>query len=137
MSEADEEGVVRLLNCNFPHVGMTRRKLRARMDGGAVFLVAVSGSELVGFADVVFGRSALLRGIAVKESFRGKGVGPKLVLAAAREAAREGRLKIRLKVRKSNSAAIKAYEEAGFFVRREDLDALGEPVYLMEKRLAT
>ena len=74
MAESEEDAVITLLNCNFPHVGMTRKKLHNRIDDGALFLVAVSGEEVVGFADVVFRRSAILRGIAVKERFRKKGI---------------------------------------------------------------
>ncbi|VVC71644.1 Spermidine N(1)-acetyltransferase [uncultured archaeon] len=133
----EEEAVACLLNCNFPHVGMTRAKLRARIGRGAVFLVAVSNGNLIGFVDLVFRNSAVLRGVVVKEGFRGKGVGSALVSAAVRKAVEKGALKIRLKVRKSNKSAIRTYRENGFFVKREGFDALGEPIYFMEKRLAT
>ena len=135
MGEKDEDEVIGLLNATFPHVGMTREKLKSRLLRGARFFVAVSGEKVVGFADLRLGKYALLRGIGVNAGWKGKGVGAALLNRAVDEAKVLGKDRVWLKVRVDNSEAVKLYRENGFAVKHEEMDRQGGRVCLMVKRL--
>ena len=135
MRDGDEEAVISLLNTTFPHVAMTREKLKTRLLRGARFFVAVSGGEVAGFADLRIGRYALLRGIAVEAGWKGKGVGDALLKKAVGEAKMLGKDRVRLKVRVGNAEAVKLYKENGFAIEGEEEDRFGGRVYRMIKRV--
>jgi ribosomal protein S18 acetylase RimI-like enzyme len=83
-----------------------------------VQLVALSGDELVGWADVLPKERRIhahvgALGIGVLPDFRGKGVGAALMQAALEEA-RKRYVRVELTVRAQNASAIALYEKFGF-----------------------
>jgi RimJ/RimL family protein N-acetyltransferase len=84
-----------------------------------VQLVALSGDELVGWADVlpkdrpIHAHVGVL-GIGLLPPFRGRGLGAALMQAALREASGRGFVRVELTVRAQNERAIALYEKFGF-----------------------
>ena len=86
---------------------------------GMVQCVALSGSRVVGWCDIVphvwegFRHSGRL-GMGIEPAFRGKGIGRRLVDATVRGAREAGLTRIELEVFSSNTVAITLYERCGF-----------------------
>lgn len=138
MEEKDEDVVIALLNQSFPHVGMTREKLKRRIKNGARFFVAESCEGVIGFVEMRIGRYAsYLRGISVKEEWRKKGVGTALLKRAIAEAKTSGVKCVWLKVRAANIDAIRVYSRFGFFIRKEQEHRKFGRIYIMKKKLET
>lgn len=73
------------------------------------------GGAIVGYAALwTVGEEAELGDLAVREGARRRGVGRALLAAALEEAARRGAEAVFLEVRRSNGAARRLYETAGF-----------------------
>ena len=77
--------------------------------------LAYDGEKLAGYA-VLFClfETGELQNIAVREEYRGRGLGEKLLGRCLDEARRKGAEKVLLEVRKSNAPAIALYQKAGF-----------------------
>lgn len=83
-----------------------------------LFLVAREEEELAGYCGVYMAADeGEITNVAVKPSFRRRGIGVRLVTELMQEAAAaEGIIHFLLEVRESNEAAIRLYEKLGFFV---------------------
>jgi ribosomal protein S18 acetylase RimI-like enzyme len=95
-----------------PPVDVEARAARWTLDGT---LVAVAGSEIVGFLHVEpsrFGFGEI--GMAVARGWRGRGVGSALLAAAIEWARERGLHKLSLGVFPHNTAAIALYRKVGF-----------------------
>ncbi len=79
------------------------------------FVVAEVDNDIVGYGSVyvVVGEAEIIN-IAVKESYRGNGVGKVIVMSLIKEAKHRGAKKFFLEVRESNVTAIHLYEKCGF-----------------------
>ena len=80
-----------------------------------VFLVAVCGQEIAGYLGCycIAGEGEITN-VAVKESYRRRGVGKLLMERLYQEGALQDCKEFFLEVRQSNEAAIKLYESQGF-----------------------
>ena len=81
--------------------------------------VAIESNEVVGWCDAIPYQTKSLRhraelGMGVIKSFRGKGVGEKLLLATINHAGKIGIKRINLEVRSDNENAIGLYKKLGF-----------------------
>jgi ribosomal protein S18 acetylase RimI-like enzyme len=102
-----------------PPLEQTRAFIMKNIANRSVQFVAFSGSELVGWADVLPKERPIhahigALGIGVLPAFRGKGVGLALMQAALQGARRRGYARIELTVRAGNARAIALYEKLGF-----------------------
>jgi ribosomal-protein-alanine N-acetyltransferase len=78
-------------------------------------MVAELGEAIVGFIVMSGTLEAVeLESVAVKETFRGQGIGGELCRAAMRWAGEQGAAKMELEVRASNAAARAMYGSLGF-----------------------
>lgn len=95
-----------------------------------VYFVAEEEGEAIGFAHLILkeGRT-LLQGIGVKPEWRNRGIGGRLLDAAARFAERKG-MDIFLKVKPTNPA-LNLYHKKGFMVKKI------KDVYILEKKRMT
>jgi ribosomal-protein-alanine N-acetyltransferase len=79
------------------------------------FLVAISGRDIVGYVLTSVNRDAgHVLSIAVRENFRRKGIGSRLMNGIGELLRNKGVLRINLEVRKSNLAAKAFYQKLGF-----------------------
>jgi len=91
------------------------------INGNSLQFIAVSDDRVIGWSDILLGsrpgftHSGLL-GMGIMQSFRGKGIGKKLMAAALNKAREKNLERIELEVFASNKVAIKLYERAGFVV---------------------
>lgn len=104
-----------------------------------VRLAEANGAPL-GYVLLLFRRgagAARLYSLATSPEARGRGVARALVRAAAQCAIERGADRLRLEVRRSNAAAIRLYEGAGFRLRKilPDYYADGETALQMEMTL--
>lgn len=102
-------------------------------------LAEADGAPL-GYALVLFRRgagAARLYSLATAPAARGRGVAAALVRAAAQCAIERGADRLRLEVRRSNAAAVRLYEGAGFRLRKilPDYYKDGETALQMEMTL--
>lgn len=115
---ADFVRLVEIENAAFAIDRMSARQWRRHLaNPGADVLVAERGGAIAGAAVVFFHARhgiARLYSIAVAPDARGAGIGEKLLAAAERNAARRGRERFRLEVRKDNAAARRLYERRGY-----------------------
>lgn len=91
-----------------------RRFLRC---GNCTMLVAEESGALAGYVLVLYrsnSRAARIYSIAVSGSFRGRGIGERLLEQAEQAAHRRGSNVMRLEVRPDNRAAIGMYEKNGY-----------------------
>lgn len=79
------------------------------------YIVAKFENEIIGFAGVIDTIDQLeITNIVVKKSFRGKGIGNKLLVELIKLAKNRNKNEIILEVNNKNLAAIKLYEKNGF-----------------------
>jgi ribosomal protein S18 acetylase RimI-like enzyme len=87
----------------------------------AAHFVALNGAEVVGWCDTArklrptLRHSAIL-GMGVARSYRGRGIGLRLMEAVLADAKQKGFTRVELMVRLDNEPAKKLYEKAGFSV---------------------
>ena len=87
------------------------------INGNSLQFLAVSGDQVIGWCDILVGsrpgftHSGLL-GMGIMQSFRGMGIGRKLLAAALDNARAKNLERIELEVFASNKVAIKLYERA-------------------------
>ncbi len=87
----------------------------ALADENNFLFVCESDGSVVGYADTwCVLDEATVTNIAVKEDFRGRGIGAMLLKEALDEAGRRDIVAVTLEVRKSNVPAISLYEKFGF-----------------------
>lgn len=80
-----------------------------------IFLVAEVNHEILGYCGLVCTEDdGNITSIAVKKEVRNKGIGYGIVEAMIDEAKTKGLKAMTLEVRKSNSSAIRLYEQVGF-----------------------
>ncbi|MGZ4710695.1 MAG: GNAT family N-acetyltransferase, partial [Acidimicrobiales bacterium] len=82
---------------------------------GRRYLVAKVGGTVVGFAGMLFlGPDGHVTTISVDRSWRGRGIGTRLMLALCREAVERGATALTLEVRAGNEPAQAMYRIFGF-----------------------
>ena len=102
-----------------------------RSVGGRVanVMVALDGEKIVGYINpVIDGREAWIGGVGVLPSYRGKGLGRDLMVAAESLARAKGAREISLEVIEGNDRAQRFYERLGYSHTRKFLTAEGRPV---------
>lgn len=102
----------------------------------ALFLSAVEDEKIVGYIGLIAaGPEADITNVAVKETYRGKGIGRQLVGEMIRLAKERGVEDIFLEVRVSNDPAIKLYSSFGFQnvgLRKDYYEEPREDAYIMK-----
>ncbi len=102
------------------------------------FLVAKVGNEIVGYG---IGKESKGKGeiisVAVRENWRRKGIGTKIVERLIENLKRKGARKIFLHVREKNEVAISFYQKLGFKILKkiENYYSNGDSAYLMNKNV--
>ena len=102
------------------------------------FIVAATDDEIIGYIiGEVRGGSGHIITLAVKEEYRGRGIGSRLLGRFIKFVRKKGGNRIYLEVATSNIEAIKFYSKHGFKVIRilPEYYKSGEDAYLMELRL--
>lgn len=114
----DVAGLMEIEFRAFDQDRLSRRSFRHLLTKGhAVCLVAEEGGRLLGYALVLLRRTtapARLYSLAVVPAASGRGLGARLLDAAARAAHHQGALFLRLEVRPDNAAAIALYQLHGY-----------------------
>jgi ribosomal protein S18 acetylase RimI-like enzyme len=122
----DLAALLDLESCCFATDRLSRRSFRHFLASPtAALIVAERAGRLAGYALVLFpphADQARLYSIAVAPELSGRGVGPLLLQAAERAAARRGRRVMRLEVDDRNTRAISRYRKSGYhlFGRHRD-----------------
>ncbi len=112
--------IVELGSGSFPYIENPFEFFLRRIKESHVF-VAVEGGEVIGFVDVELrGEEGVVEGIAVKEEYRGLGVGKRLLSAALAFLAYLGVKRIRLMTLEGNIPARRLYESLGFKVKERN-----------------
>jgi ribosomal-protein-alanine acetyltransferase len=115
---ADLDALLDIEHRSFTTDRLSRRSMRHFLtSSSAVLLVAEDGGTLSGYALVLCPprtATARLYSIAVAPHMSGRGIGPRLLAAAERAAARRGRRAMRLEVHDRNTRAIARYEKSGY-----------------------
>ncbi len=99
------------------HAPLFARMFERAERGEAVMLVAADGGEHVGqiWIDLARDREgALLWALRVKRTWRGRGVGRRLIASAERAAHRAGRRWVEIEVDPDNARARRLYEHLGY-----------------------
>lgn len=94
-----------------------RQMKRFLQSDHAILFVADSGTELAGYALLLFHQGTQLSrlySIAVKPDFRGQGIARKLIEQCEMASLDQGSNTLRLEVREDNTAAINLYEKMGY-----------------------
>lgn len=118
----DLSAILQLEHLCFTEDRLSRRSFRRFLDMPRDRLIVAETkhegeSELLGYCLVLMSaatRMARIYSIAVLPTARGQGIGEKLVKAAEHEAAKAGRILMRLEVREDNSGAIALYKRLGY-----------------------
>jgi ribosomal protein S18 acetylase RimI-like enzyme len=127
-------------------VGRTDEEWKKKLERPKSFVFAIEdGSEHIGMAAAyqeegeIVSHVAYVWGVYVRESFRGKGIGKKLLKVVLDEIQRNPKIeKANLNVNKNQIAAVKLYESLGFQIAgtlHRELKVNGEyfDEYVMEK----
>lgn len=118
-SASDAPALAQLVARYFPYTRATPENVSSRIESKRYKLFkAIEKNEVVGFLEVeyldrLFGIMRL-NGMAVKEHFRGKGFGHKLLAFAVEFAVSEKMTEMRLLVHPKNKIARALYENNGF-----------------------
>jgi ribosomal protein S18 acetylase RimI-like enzyme len=102
-----------------PSYEETEGFVRESVETDAVQFVALEGSTVVGWADIFPSWAHAVRhcgtlGMGVLQSYRGQGLGRRLLVACIQKAKTKGMTRIQLQVRADNDVAITLYESVGF-----------------------
>ena len=120
---------------------LSPRRLRYWLTAGnAILLVAVAGSDVLGYSLALTrrdSRAARLYSIAIAASARGQGLGARLLARTERECRKLGSNALRLEVARGNGAAIGLYDSRGYrvFDTRPAYYEDGQDALRMEKKL--
>lgn len=116
--EDDIDAMLVIENEVFQTDRMSRRSMRRLIESESdCFLVAIHNDQMAGYAVLFLHRGTSLSrlySIATAPRFQGKGVARALIEAGERIAAENGRIYMRLEVRKDNIGAISLYEKMGY-----------------------
>jgi RimJ/RimL family protein N-acetyltransferase len=102
-----------------PPLDELRERIAKRMGSGMPHIMAVAGERVVGHADLTaqnrdgFRHNALV-GIGLREEYRGRGLGARLLQQLIEGGRRAGLQRLELGVYASNASAIALYEKSGF-----------------------
>ena len=116
----------------------TAQKVLERMQEGPVWVALRNGQALGTVAVVVKGKSGYIRGMAVRPSARGTGIGAELLRHVENWARGEQCVRLVLSTTPFLSEAIRLYERFGF--QRTDegpIDLFGTPLFTMAKTIST
>jgi [ribosomal protein S18]-alanine N-acetyltransferase len=115
---ADLPALAALEQATFDYDRMSPRQLRHHLGNpSAALLLAEDASGLLGSALLLFRRGsaqARLYSLATAAAARGRGIGRALLAAAEQAAAARGASRLRLEVRRDNTAAVQLYESRGY-----------------------
>jgi len=141
VTAADIDALVTLEKTAFDTDRLSRRSFRHWIAASnRSFLVATQAGELAGYVLVIYHsgtRLARMYSLATDERFRGRGIARRLIEAAEREAAEDGRFIMRLEVETGNAPALALYESLGYLsfgVYRDYYDDHGDAIR-MQKRI--
>lgn len=116
--EDDIDAMLVIENEVFQTDRMSRRSMRRLVESESdCFLVATRNNEIAGYAVFFLHRGTSLSrlySIATAPRFQGQGVARTLLEEGERIAATNGRIYMRLEVRKDNAGAIRLYEKMGY-----------------------
>ena len=114
----DLAALVALEQATFAYDRMSPRQFRRHLaSANAILLIAEVAGELLGSALLFLRRGsdlARLYSLATAAAARGRGVGRALLCAIEAQAAARGVRRIRLEVRRDNTAAVALYERHGY-----------------------
>lgn len=112
----DIKEISSLVKKEFPYVGANLKSIENRLKNPEVFVfVFREKNELAGFIDFSLAQAiGGINGFSVKEKFRKKGIGQKLLDFAVEFLKENGAEKIHLLVKTENAVAKKIYKNAGF-----------------------
>lgn len=117
-ANADLPALLKLENASFDSDRMSRRSFRYFLQQGQnCFLVAEWERNIVGYILVLLHRGthlARIYSIAVDRSQQGRGIAHRLIEQAEKVCADQGRVSMRLEVRKDNARAIRLYGLLGY-----------------------
>ncbi len=119
----------------FPYVAKTEKEIERHIRRHEIYVFsAVEKNTLLGFIDVeLHENTGKINGLAVKEKFRKKGIGKKLLEFGKKFLQENGAEKIMLLVKVENTVAKKMYKTAGFeFARTHPKKIEGSMVEEME-----
>lgn len=119
--EAEEDDIDTMLVIEhevFQTDRMSRRSMRRLIESESdCFMVAIQNGEIAGYAVYFLHRGTSLSrlySIATAPRFQGQGIARAILEAGERTAAENGRIYMRLEVRKDNLGAIRLYEKLGY-----------------------
>lgn len=117
MTEADTRAIAEL-EADIFSMPWSRQGFVDTLDmENVIFLAAYEGEELAGYCGVYMAADeGEITNVAVRETFRKRGIGERLVGELMETARAEGVNHFILEVRESNAAAIHLYEKLGFAV---------------------
>lgn len=115
----DAPGLSSLIERYFPYTKANAENVRLRIDNSKYALFkAVEKNEMIGFLEVEYLDRLMgimrLNGMAIKERYRGKGFGKKVLEFAIEYALNKNQAEMVLLVRPKNTIAKKLYQENGF-----------------------
>lgn len=102
-----------------PPINSTREFVLGNIEGNWPHFIAVNDGQIIGWCDIsaldrpVFAHIGSL-GIGVLASYRGLGIGKRLMHMSIQKAEQKGLTRIELTVREKNKPAIALYEKFGF-----------------------
>ena len=140
MEEKDLDQVIEIEKVSFPSGGWNKTQYEYEIDGNTVAnpYVLYLDDELIGYYSLweMFENTSIAT-IAVKDKYRGKGIGNMLLSKIIEQSIEKGFTSIDLEVRKSNEPAITLYKNNGFKVisTRKEYYSNGEDAYIMVKDL--
>ena len=104
-----------------PPLAEVKSFVASNVERGIPQVVAVAGSQVVGWCDIVPGWHHTLRhcgslGIGLLPTYRGRGLGKLLFQKCVRLAAQAGLTRVELEAREDNESALALYRRLGFSV---------------------
>lgn len=115
----DAPGLAALIERYFPYTKANAENVKLRISNTKYALFkAIEKNEMVGFLELEYMDRLMgimrLNGMAIKERYRGKGFGKKVLEYAIKYAVQTNQTELVLLVRPNNTVARKLYQEHGF-----------------------